>query len=298
MTSLSAQRMLIVAGEPKAGTTSLFDWLAAHPDICAATLKETRFFLDPDYPLPRPKGFSGDNLDAYSRLFADRGAAVWLEATPDYMYCETFRHAAAHLPEARAVVLLRDPVDRLLSAFRFFRERGLLGSDPSFDDWIARQAEKGVAPDTPVEFRALDHCDLGRYLPPLRAAFGPRLLEIGFDELKSDPQAVLDRVCKHAGLAPLPPDAARFAVSNRTTRARHQGATRGFNKLHRSLSQKTLASPKLRAALRPVARMIRRALVSDAPPETIRPDARSLEIIRHHATAPEPERDATCQTSV
>ncbi|MDV7142070.1 sulfotransferase [Tropicimonas sp. TH_r6] len=290
MTRLAGQRVLIVAGEPKAGTTSLFDWLAHHPDICASTLKETRFFLDADYPLSRPEGFSGDNLDAYAALFADAGKPVWLEATPDYMYCETFRQVATLLPEARVVVLLRDPVDRLISAYRFFRQRGLLANGLSFDDWIAQQGDLGVAPDTPVAFRTLDQCDLGKYLPPLRAAFGPRLLEIGFAELKSEPQSVLDRVCAHCGLAPLPLDPARFAASNQTTRARHPGTTRGFNRLHRLLSQKTLAAPKLRAALRPVARGIRGALTSSAPPETIHPSAHSLEIIRRHAGAGAPAR--------
>src|SRR5688500_8554449 len=35
---------LIIAGVPKGGTTSLFRYLAQHPDICAARNKELRYF--------------------------------------------------------------------------------------------------------------------------------------------------------------------------------------------------------------------------------------------------------------
>ena len=39
---------LIVGGTTKAATTSLFSYLANHPATCAATYKETRFFLSTD----------------------------------------------------------------------------------------------------------------------------------------------------------------------------------------------------------------------------------------------------------
>ena len=35
---------LVIAGVPKAGTTSLFNYLAQHPDICPSDVKETRYF--------------------------------------------------------------------------------------------------------------------------------------------------------------------------------------------------------------------------------------------------------------
>ena len=36
---------LFLAGFPKAGTTSLFSWLAAHPEVCGARPKEPGHFL-------------------------------------------------------------------------------------------------------------------------------------------------------------------------------------------------------------------------------------------------------------
>ena len=34
----------IIAGVNKCGTTSVFRYLADHPDVCASSIKETRFF--------------------------------------------------------------------------------------------------------------------------------------------------------------------------------------------------------------------------------------------------------------
>ena len=51
-TKFQGESFLIIAGASKAGTTSVFNYLANHPQICASVAKETRFFLDLDYPLP------------------------------------------------------------------------------------------------------------------------------------------------------------------------------------------------------------------------------------------------------
>lgn len=52
LSTLANHRFGIIGGGSKAGTTSVFNYLADHPEICAADAKETRFFLDADYPLP------------------------------------------------------------------------------------------------------------------------------------------------------------------------------------------------------------------------------------------------------
>jgi len=39
---------LVIAGAPKSGTSSLFFWLAAHPEVCGSQKKETYFLADKD----------------------------------------------------------------------------------------------------------------------------------------------------------------------------------------------------------------------------------------------------------
>ena len=37
---------VIIAGAPKCGTSSLYFWLSAHPEVKASMVKETFFFAD------------------------------------------------------------------------------------------------------------------------------------------------------------------------------------------------------------------------------------------------------------
>ena len=61
--NLSAHRFLIVAGTTKAGTTSVFNYLARQPQICTAE-REMRVFLDADYPVPSKRPYQKNSPEA------------------------------------------------------------------------------------------------------------------------------------------------------------------------------------------------------------------------------------------
>lgn len=42
-------KFLVICGQQKAGTTSLFTWLSAHPDVCPPMYKNARIFLVHNY---------------------------------------------------------------------------------------------------------------------------------------------------------------------------------------------------------------------------------------------------------
>lgn len=278
MTEFADKKFLIIAGQPKAGTTSLFDWMAQHPDVCGSTLKETRFFLDPSYPLPRPKIAAKNDVEGYASLFVDHDKPVMLEATPDYLYSERFLEVAKLLPNARVIIVIRDHQARLVSAFQFFKQNGLLSQQLLFDDWIAQQRATLVDAQTPVQLRALDHCDTDKYLDPVRTAFGDRLLVIAFSDLKENPSDVIARICNFMGLSPIGLDQTALKASNRTSAPRWPLVSRGFDRLHRGISQRLLNLPFLRAALRPFAKAARSALRSNAAPQdvTISPETQAV----------------------
>ena len=199
------RRYLIIGGQPKSGTTSLYDWLSVHPDICPSRLKEARFFLDADYPLRSSNRFDGENIEAYGNLFNEtegNSVKVYLEATPDYLYSRSAIRIAELLPQAHIIFILRDPVERMVSWYKFARQRAMLREDISFDAYVAMQTDSSVKPDTPVYMRALEQCRVEKYLPAFREAFGDRCLVIDFAEMGIDPAGVVKRVCAFAGLNP------------------------------------------------------------------------------------------------
>lgn len=70
---------LRLAGVPKAGTTSLFEYLGQHPEICASTYK------GPGYISPLRRGEALPSLDSYRKNFAHcAGQRHAMEATPSY----------------------------------------------------------------------------------------------------------------------------------------------------------------------------------------------------------------------
>ena len=100
-------------GAQRCGTTWWFRNLAAHPDIrdFPDDAHELHFF--DDY---WSGGFDASEASAYARYFPRRPGEVCGEWTPRYLYdpwvAPLLRRAA---PEARILVLARDPIDRFLS---------------------------------------------------------------------------------------------------------------------------------------------------------------------------------------
>jgi hypothetical protein len=179
MTRFSDQRFLILGGTSKAGTTSIFNYLAGHPQICSST-KETRFFLDADYPLPSRKRYGNDSLETYLSFFdAENRHSTdkWkLEATPDYLYSENAAEAIrGSLANVRLIFVLREPVSRLLSWYRFGQSINEIPSKMTFDAYVALQEKIG---DTfPDEYRhpafaALRHGCYSLYLRRFFDVFG------------------------------------------------------------------------------------------------------------------------------
>ena len=101
----------IVIGTPKSGTTSLYQYLVDHPDVCPPCTKEVLFY---DRNAGRGMGY-------YRSFFPlrRRDGTITGEASPYY-----FQHplvaerVAATLPTVKCIVLLRDPVERAWSHYR------------------------------------------------------------------------------------------------------------------------------------------------------------------------------------
>ena len=143
-----------VIGAAKCGTTTLYARLNAHPEVFLSPLKEPNFYsradLDParfskafkantkldltDYfaqpdPLPEMQvGFVQSEAD-YARLFSGATDAhrVVGECSTSYLWSPTAPEAlhAAH-PDAKILVALRDPVERIYSHYLMARKYGFV----------------------------------------------------------------------------------------------------------------------------------------------------------------------------
>jgi hypothetical protein len=107
-----SERMLpsfIGIGAQRAGTTWAYNCLAEHPQVFMTRKKELHFFYV-NY---------GRGLDWYAEQFAGaEGALARGEITPDYMYHPVaMQNIARDVPDVRLFAILRNPIDRAVSAF-------------------------------------------------------------------------------------------------------------------------------------------------------------------------------------
>jgi hypothetical protein len=103
-------------GVPKAGTSWWFSLILAHPDVHGPIRKELLFFNRLFFERSRSQQCSDAELEEYHRWFSRPPGAVTGEWTPSYLFSYRLPpvlHRAA--PDAKVLVLLRDPVERYCS---------------------------------------------------------------------------------------------------------------------------------------------------------------------------------------
>lgn len=224
----------IIVGVNKAGTTSLFVSLASHPDVSAAAVKETRYFL------PARWGQPLEPVEVYEAAFADAAstAPVLMEATPSYFYGAEAVIDAMHSvcgDDLRVMVVLREPVARFWSFFTFQKARLRIPDDLSVDDYLAHadtlHDDDFRTPEHERWFAFRGGC-YADWLPAWHEAFGARLKVVFFDALMSEPERVLRDVARFLDIDPDGFPSTSLASENRTTgykRAGFQRVALAFN---------------------------------------------------------------------
>jgi len=102
-----------IVGAPKCGTTAMSSYLRGHPAVFMSTPKEPSYFAA---DLPGLQYV--DSLAAYEELFSRVSStqSVVGEASPSYLMSEVaIEKIAAYQPQAKLLVMLRNPVDMLPS---------------------------------------------------------------------------------------------------------------------------------------------------------------------------------------
>ncbi|MEL6614940.1 MAG: sulfotransferase domain-containing protein [Bacteroidota bacterium] len=222
----------LLIGVQKGGTTSLYNYLAQHPDVLGVGAKEL-FYFDRRFA-------SGDKW--YRCWFPTQGAMTRAqeaargrtvltgEASTSYLDHPAVPNRAADLvPEAKIVAVLRDPAERALSHYFHNVRKGreplaILDAFRAEGERLAGEAEKALA-DPAYESQALMHFNYlsrGHYAEHLErwATRYPaaQTLVLRSEDLFSDPKGVFDQTLDFLGLAPWTPEA--FRVHNPGTNRR------------------------------------------------------------------------------
>ena len=109
------ENFVLIIGAMKCGTTSLFNYLSEHPQICACNIKEPNFFANDSNWM---KGF-----DWYQSLwdYNPQAHAIALEASTHYTKIPRFPNAAERIAELKLnfkfIYVIRNPIERIESQY-------------------------------------------------------------------------------------------------------------------------------------------------------------------------------------
>lgn len=125
----------VIIGAMKGGTTSMFQYLAQHPQVRPPFRKEIKFF---DIHFAKGLGWYRAHFPLQAKM---KAGAVTGEATPYYLFHPlAAERMAKFLPNAKLIVMLRNPVDRAYSHYSHMRR---VGREPlSFENAFASEPER------------------------------------------------------------------------------------------------------------------------------------------------------------
>jgi hypothetical protein len=183
-----------LVGAARSGTTSLWHYLRDHPEIhmpSGLVGKEPTFFCD----LTPPWATKYRTYEQYLTLFtrAGRRKAVG-DASTNYLVApESAARIHERYPEARIVVILRNPVQRAYSLYRFLCGWGL-ESAATFEKALAREHERfgneRFKQRMQVLYYAFHYVNSGLYSAQLERYFKTfsreRVFVVLYDDLKRD----------------------------------------------------------------------------------------------------------------
>jgi len=179
----AAMPNLIIIGGLKCGTTSIHHYLGLHPEIQMSKPKELNFFVEElNWDL---------GLDWYRGRFDDR-FSVRGESSPHYTNLPRFQGVAErihqHVPDARLIYMVRDPISRILSHWCHATGAG----------YETRPMEEALAsPDQGYVTRSM----YWQQLQPYLELFEPsRITVITQEELQTDREGTMRKAFRFAGV--------------------------------------------------------------------------------------------------
>ena len=187
MNNYDINNFVLIIGSMKCGTTSLFSYLAQHPEVSACTTKEPNFFAN---DLNWSKGF-----DYYKSLWNWDSSAhkIALEASTAYTRIPKFPNAAERIAQTQAdfkfIYLVRNPIERIESHYTHGKQ----------SRW--KTAKKPL--DRGIHEELINVSRYAKQLDEYHQRFSSdRILLINFEDLKQKPSSTMKKVTDFLDIDP------------------------------------------------------------------------------------------------
>jgi hypothetical protein len=206
-----------IIGTQKGGTTSLAQYLIAHPQVITPQRKDIYFFNNPvNFAKGRNWYKAHFALNTYKRLHEKRKGvkhAVTFDPTPNYFVADgAAERLKRFYPDTQLILLLRNPVDRAWSNYRMCRFHEF--ENLSFEDALRYEESRIAAEKERMKepgyhsyvMQRLCYRAHGLYVNYLREWLKhfhrDQLLVLKSEDLFEDPAAIYREVLQFTGLDP------------------------------------------------------------------------------------------------
>lgn len=177
---------VIIIGAGKAGSTSLHNYLDAHPLAFGSKEKELMYFST--------RGERG--IDWYRSQFPeDPQTKVYFESTPQYSFRDEFPAVAGRIrdfnPGMKILYIVREPISRIVSHFKHW--------NTAYPDRFTNLEESLKSPAHRKYF--IDRTKYFYQLEAYRAVFPDEQIRVVFlEDLKADLAGTMNRVFRFLGI--------------------------------------------------------------------------------------------------
>lgn len=197
---------LWIGGATRAGTTTLFDAMSDHPDVCPSYIKQTGFFLDASIQDSGLKCLVDSNEpQRYMEFFRERPDAPFLlDATPDYLYSKGTAARLASFSTSmptKCIFILRQPIDRFASWYSYGKQASLVPSSTTWKEFMHLNSEQRDYSLANIPYLAKQTGRYSEYLTMYYEHFRPENIYIAFlEDFSTNPNAELKAIANFAGM--------------------------------------------------------------------------------------------------
>ena len=223
-----------IIGAQKGGTTTVFQLLMCHPEITMPREKEGKYLLEHSPSVDESTSY----IDLIHKATSEGKLAG--DVSPQYMFFSSSPQLLYnHNHKIKIIAIIRDPVERALSAYRMKVKLDL--EHRTFKEcWIdyIKAAKKPI----PIALDESDYFSPSRYseiIPEYQAVFGENLLILDFYDLKHKPEHFIKCIQNFLGVKEI--------IPNNIRKAYHVGGapySKIFNRILDFLSQNKGILPK------------------------------------------------------
>ena len=207
----------IIAGVNKAGTTSVFQYLNGHPQVCSSRDKETGYFL------PLRYGMELDAIQIYEQQFLNSiNKKIITEATPGYFYggaklASGIKNTVQN--DCKVLIILREPVSRLFSFYRAKKKNLELDHNMDFRSYVQtclNMNEKQLALRENNKYTGVICGFYSDHIKDWFDTFGSNLKLVFYDDLSADPKKFMMELCNWLQIDGQFFDPFNFEIENKT----------------------------------------------------------------------------------